>query len=288
MMYGWVFAIFLVLLIFIHEMGHVIALRQKGYPLKAPLFIPLLGAVIFAPSGMNRSTEAYVGIGGPVLGTIGALVLYLIWYIYPTHPSILLSMSFVGIAMNLFNMIPIRPLDGGRITQAASSWFMWIGIVLLMSLTIALKDPGLLIIWILALDDMDNLSAKVRLWIGGGIFIAMITLFAMSAGKENSGWWYGFDIIIGILFLLLLVTKYKKEKNKVPIKNEDAIRPSLSKSSRILWLSAYVVLISIMIITLFFQKQELLHIKEIQDKEQKHLQPQIGKTAPAQKAGVFI
>ncbi len=71
--WGWPFAAGFVLLIFVHEMGHVIALRREGIKASAPMFVPFMGAVIAASSlGDNALAEARVGLAGPVLGTIGA------------------------------------------------------------------------------------------------------------------------------------------------------------------------------------------------------------------------
>lgn len=75
--YGsWYFAAGLVIMILIHEFGHVIAIRQQGLPAAPMVFIPFLGAAIFVPPLKTRHTEAVVGIGGPLLGTIGAVAAF--------------------------------------------------------------------------------------------------------------------------------------------------------------------------------------------------------------------
>src|SRR5207253_1196566 len=71
--FGWTFAVGFVVLLFVHELGHVIALRREGIKASAPMFIPFLGALISAKSlGDNALAEARVGLAGPVLGSIGA------------------------------------------------------------------------------------------------------------------------------------------------------------------------------------------------------------------------
>lgn len=62
-----------VLLLFVHEMGHVFALRVKGHPWAAPIFIPMLGAVVFAPKFKDAEEEAFVGYGGPFVGGGGSV-----------------------------------------------------------------------------------------------------------------------------------------------------------------------------------------------------------------------
>src|SRR5918997_2210274 len=80
LIWGWKFAVGFVLLLFVHEMGHVVELRRQGVPATAPLFIPFLGAVV----GMKRlpddaAAEARVGLAGPILGSIGCLIPVAIW-----------------------------------------------------------------------------------------------------------------------------------------------------------------------------------------------------------------
>lgn len=114
--YGWAFGpwfgVGLIAMLTIHEMGHVIALRWKGYPISLPVFIPFLGAVIFTKDHGDRETEAYIGYGGPLLGSIAAFLCMAAGLL--TGSSLLLLTAFLGVYLNLFNMLPIRPLDGGR------------------------------------------------------------------------------------------------------------------------------------------------------------------------------
>jgi Zn-dependent protease len=111
-----------VVLLFVHEMGHVIALRFKGLPASAPVFIPFIGAAIFSPSFKGKENESFVGIGGPLLGGVSCLVMFALWKTTPGHPNILLMLSYTATIINLFNLIPLRPLDGGRITQIIGPW----------------------------------------------------------------------------------------------------------------------------------------------------------------------
>src|SRR3954470_20770259 len=73
LIWGWTFALGFVLLLLVHEMGHVIQLRREGVEASAPMFIPFLGAVIAARSfGGNALAEARVGLAGPILGSLAA------------------------------------------------------------------------------------------------------------------------------------------------------------------------------------------------------------------------
>jgi Zn-dependent protease len=140
------FAVGLTLVLFIHEMGHVWAAHRKGIPARAPVFIPLLGAIIVVPSLKDRETEAFVGYGGPLLGSIAGILVFGIWAITPGQPRTLLQVSFVAVFLNLFNLLPIRPLDGGRITQIIGDWCKYVGVAALLFFTVLLKTPVILLI----------------------------------------------------------------------------------------------------------------------------------------------
>src|SRR5205823_8899095 len=124
LIWGWQFAIGFVLLLLVHEMGHVIQLRREGVPASAPLFIPFLGAVVgMKQAPKDAATEARVGLAGPVLGSLGCLVPLALYGV--TGNNLFRALAFIGFFLNLFNLLPIVPLDGGR-AMAAISPFVWI------------------------------------------------------------------------------------------------------------------------------------------------------------------
>ena len=121
--WGWTFAVGFVVLLFVHEMGHVIALRREGIKASAPMFIPFLGAVIFAKSlGDNALAEARVGLAGPILGTLGPSCASSIGE--ATDSDMFRALAYIGFFLNLFNLLPVVPLDGGRAMAAMAPW-MW-------------------------------------------------------------------------------------------------------------------------------------------------------------------
>ena len=130
MMFGWKFAAGFVFLIFVHEMGHVIAAKWLGMPVSAPLFIPFIGAAIFMKQNPRDAwTEALIGYGGPLAGCIGS---WICWYLaIQLELPWVMAVASTSFLINLFNMIPVPPLDGGRICAAVSPWFWIIGLVLL-------------------------------------------------------------------------------------------------------------------------------------------------------------
>jgi Zn-dependent protease len=153
--WGLPFALGFVLLIFVHEMGHAVALKRLGIPSGAPVFIPFVGAVI-AMKGMPRNAylEAVVGIGGPALGTAGAALCLLV--AHATGEPFWYALASTGFLINLFNMIPISPLDGGRIVGVISRWLWAAGYVVGAGVFWVTRSPILLLILILGLFSLKR------------------------------------------------------------------------------------------------------------------------------------
>src|SRR5688572_8489070 len=148
LLWGWKFAVGFVALLFVHEMGHVLQLRREGIDASAPMFIPFMGAVIWAKSlGDNAAAEARVGLAGPVIGSLGAAAL--IPVASATGNDLFTALAFTGFFLNLFNLLPVLPLDGGRAMAALSPWMWLIGFAALVALTIAFPNPIILIIALL-------------------------------------------------------------------------------------------------------------------------------------------
>jgi Zn-dependent protease len=146
--FGWWFAAGFVVLLFVHEMGHVIALRREGIKASAPMFIPFMGAAIFARSlGDNALAEARVGLAGPILGSVGAAAVAVVGEL--TGSSLLIALAYFGFFINLFNLLPVIPLDGGRAAAAMSPW-MWFGGLGVM-VALVFLDPGNPILLIIVL-----------------------------------------------------------------------------------------------------------------------------------------
>jgi Zn-dependent protease len=155
--YAWIwglpFAIGFVLLILVHELGHVLELRRQGVPASAPLFIPFLGAVI----GMKELPddawkEAKVALAGPILGSIGALACWVA--AEATGSELLQALAFVGFFLNLFNLIPIVPLDGGRAAGALHPALWFVGLLMMVGLVVVNPNPLLVIIVVLGGLDL--------------------------------------------------------------------------------------------------------------------------------------
>jgi Zn-dependent protease len=191
--WGWKFAVGFVLLLLVHEMGHVLELRRQGVPASAPLFIPFMGAVV----GMKQMPhdawrEAQVALAGPILGSIGAAV---VWGIGAAIGSdLLVALAFTGFFLNLFNLLPIVPLDGGRAMAAVHPAIWGIGLAGLLALTF--WHPNAILILVLVLGGFElwrrwqargtpesTAYYRVKPWqrlAVGGTYIALAALLAVA------------------------------------------------------------------------------------------------------------
>src|SRR5919198_546196 len=147
-LWGWQFGIGFALLLLVHELGHAIQLKREGVEAGWPVFIPFLGAYIgMKEMPKDAGAEARVGLAGPVLGSIGCLV--------PPPPyaatgnNLFRALAFIGFFLNLFNLIPVLPLDGGRAMAAVSPWVWVIGLAVFIALAVFFPSPIILIILLL-------------------------------------------------------------------------------------------------------------------------------------------
>ena len=153
--WGWRFAVGFVLLLLVHELGHVLELRRQGIPASAPLFIPFLGAVV----GMKRMPhdvwrEAQVALAGPILGSLGTVA---VWAAGEALGSdLLVALAFTGFFLNLFNLLPIVPLDGGRAVAAIHPALWAFGLAGLVGLAIVYPNPILLLVLVLGGLELWN------------------------------------------------------------------------------------------------------------------------------------
>jgi Zn-dependent protease len=151
--YGWRYAAGFIALLFVHEMGHYLAARHKGLDVGAPTFIPFVGAWIeLKELPHDAQTEAFVGLGGPLLGTVGALCCYLLARSYGA--DWLLAVAYSGFFLNLFNLIPLSPFDGGRITAVLSPRIWFLGVPVLLALFAWRPSPMLILIALLAAPQL--------------------------------------------------------------------------------------------------------------------------------------
>ena len=148
--WGWGFATGFVLLILIHEAGHAVAMRREGIPATAPVFIPFVGAFI-AMRGRPRNAyvEAKVAIAGPLAGSLAA------WGTLAAGLAfgrpLLVGLGHAAVFLNLFNLIPVSPLDGGRVAGVFTRPFWIVGYAVGIVATVLLRSGILLLVMLVGL-----------------------------------------------------------------------------------------------------------------------------------------
>jgi Zn-dependent protease len=148
LIWGWKFAAGFVALLFVHEMGHAIQMRREGIKPSWMVFIPFLGAAIGARSlGGNALAEARIGLAGPVLGTLGSAAL--VPFALSADSDFLRALAFTGFFLNLFNLIPLVPFDGGRAMAAMAPWMWFAGFAAMLAFFVFFPNPVLVLFLLL-------------------------------------------------------------------------------------------------------------------------------------------
>lgn len=191
-LFGWRYAAGFVALLFFHEMGHFMAARQRGLAVGAPTFIPFVGAWIeLKDLPHDAETEAYIGVSGPLAGTLAAVACY--FWARSSGSQLLLAVSYSGFFLNLLNLIPVPPFDGGRITAAISRRIWLFGAPLLAALFLYKPNPVLFMMGMLAAPQiwraLKNDSDEDEAY------------YAVSAGKrlEYGLLYFGLLVYLGVM-----------------------------------------------------------------------------------------
>ena len=153
LIWGWKFGVGFVALLFVHEMGHAVQMRREGIKVGGMAFIPFMGAVVWSKQlEGNAAAEARVGLAGPVIGSLAA-ALCLVPYAM-TGDDFWRALAFVGFFLNLFNLLPVTPLDGGRAFSALTPWMWFVGLFLVVVLVFTFPSPILILIALFAAFDV--------------------------------------------------------------------------------------------------------------------------------------
>lgn len=198
--WGWRYAVGFVALLLLHECGHLLAARYFGLNAGAPVFIPFMGAFIaLKDAPRNAWVEAWVGIGGPLLGSAAAGILHLAGI--ALDMPLLIALAWTGYWLNLFNLTPIGQLDGGRIVSAISPW-LWVPGVAVMG-WMAWTRPSNWMVWLILILSIPRLLSLFRRrtdeeqrfyeieplkrWIMGALYFGLIValIFGMNLADEQ-------------------------------------------------------------------------------------------------------
>jgi Zn-dependent protease len=158
--YGWKFAAALVYLIFVHEMGHIVAARRKGIPTSPAFFIPFVGALIsIQKQPRDAATEAYLAYGGPLAGLISFLPAIILYEV--NGDPFWALVIYLGATLNLFNLLPVSPLDGGRIVSVLSTKIWLVGLLILGVLVTLSPSPILFLVLFIGIFTWWNRAREV-------------------------------------------------------------------------------------------------------------------------------
>jgi Zn-dependent protease len=148
LIWGWQFGVGFVALLFVHEMGHYVQMRREGVKPTFMLFVPFLGAAVGARSlGGNAAAEARIGLAGPILGTLGTAALIPVAEL--TGNDLFRALAYVGFFLNLINLVPLVPFDGGRAMAAMAPVLWFVGLAMMLGLFLLWQNPFLLIFLLL-------------------------------------------------------------------------------------------------------------------------------------------
>jgi len=197
MSFGWPYAVGLVLLILVHELGHFIAARQCGLDVGAPVFIPFVGAwITLKDTQLTPTVEAHVAMAGPMLGSVAAFVCYLLGV--SGHGHLYLALAQAGFMLNLFNLIPLSPLDGGRLVGVLSPKLWLLGVPMLMALFAWRPSPLLLLIALAAAPQVwsvlrgqaaqhATIQSPAARWKYGAQYVLLAAALAIMAFEAHEG-----------------------------------------------------------------------------------------------------
>jgi Zn-dependent protease len=148
LLFGWRYALGFVLLMLVHEMGHYVAARRLGMNVGLPTFIPFVGAWIeLKDQPLTVQQEAHIAFAGPFVGTLAAAAVLAL--ALRLHSTLLLALAYAGFFLNLFNLIPIAPFDGGRIVAILSPKVWFVGVPILVGAFLLSPSPMFLMILLL-------------------------------------------------------------------------------------------------------------------------------------------
>lgn len=150
---GWAFGAGFVLMLLIHELGHAVAIRAAGLRASYPVFIPGFGALIaLKDQPRDPRVEAEIALAGPVAGGVAALSSAALYYV--SHDRLFLALASTGFMLNLFNMIPLSPLDGGRVANLFSRRAWIAGLAMVAGMFVMTQAPMLLLIGLFAMRNV--------------------------------------------------------------------------------------------------------------------------------------
>jgi len=199
--FGPAFAIGIVALILVHELGHFIVARWTGLPARLPIFIGPLGAVTsLRRTPADAGMSGVIALAGPALGTVAALLCFLL--AGAANPGyfryLLLALAYFGCFLNLINLIPVGFLDGAKVADAIPKWMNVLGLLVVAGVVLLFGNPIGLIFLVLGIfhtigrfrrstpaADVAQAAASRRLGLGAA-YVGILLVAAAGMSIANT------------------------------------------------------------------------------------------------------
>lgn len=277
-MMGLYVAIGVMLALSWHEFGHYARTKECGYRPRWWWNIPFLGAIMRLPEIDYRIDEARIAYGGPAAGFWFSAGVSLVWFVFTPERSfgfsdewsqIVYTVAVASTVLNLFNLIPISPLDGGRISQAMSGYWpkalRFFGFALLTVVTAIMNQPSMLVVWILVIGEFRLSIGKYRITPFARFFIALMLLFALifeivrSYGGVELSRGEFFELLGEIMYTALgafmvwsYYSRYKyPEEMEKDWRNHSVLKKDQTAMTR-LYFSLVVRLVALLLLLIYF------------------------------------
>jgi Zn-dependent protease len=238
----------IVAILIVHEFGHYTATWLCGYAPRWWLHIPFLGALMMAPDFRSRHDEAFIAYGGPFVGGVFSFLLFLFWIFVPLSlewGSVCYLLAIASTILNLFNLIPLSPLDGGRITQAIHPMFRWIGFTMLCVVSYVYREASFAVVWILVIGEV-RVKPVNRFRIALCLLAAM-GMFMLLGYHSGNLWEEGVYFALGAY----LTKMHHKSITAPPTVEHDWRKTELSRRTRIVWAINYFSILIALSLLLF-------------------------------------
>lgn len=218
----------------VHEAGHFLATKWCRLRPHWWWFFPFLGAIMRLSNVKTRAQEATIALGGPLLGGAVSALSFGLWLLAPFSEwgnAVLLQFALLSTFLNLFNLIPISPLDGGRIIQASHTAFQWFGFAILLLVSWFLRQPILLLVWIVVVIDRF-LDYPLWRFVTALCFLsAMGVLLFFGYGTQSL-----IENVTYVAFgVFLVVMCHPNDQHQVHHRRREKVLPTLPLAQRIKW-----------------------------------------------------
>lgn len=198
--FGWKFGIVLVAMLAVHELGHYVTYRNVGIPASLPTFIPGFGAFVASPMATDPAINAFAAIMGPVFGIAAAAICW--GFGLSTGENFWIAAAYFGFFINLINLIPAMPLDGGRVAGAIDGRIWLVGAVLVAA-GVLVWQPRSIFTWVIVI--LVLLSSVPR---GIAAFRGYVDpVMQIVSVRQRAGLAVAYFVLLGIAGLCAAATK---------------------------------------------------------------------------------